>query len=299
MRCIFCRNTPTPPHRLTDEHSIPFALGGKSIIKNATCERCRDLTSRVETNVLKGMMYAYRFKSGIQSRSKKPPRTLPLFAINGDDSVKIDVLFLDYPSVLALPVFRDFFVIGRENTYLDDLPWLAVDRDSVSGLFEKYGISSFSSPALDVRAFGQMVCKIAHCLALEYFGKNFTPYISEMIFSQSSDDFRKFVRSSGGQNFEGPINLISHSWNFKQSEIAGAKVLRCDLNLFASYGAPIYEVLVGEVGPFDAVPKIGFDFPIPEPPYGSDRLRVAFGKPGILNGAQDIRRCTNANISLT
>lgn len=299
MRCIFCRNIPPHGQQLTDEHSIPFALGGQSIINHATCETCRDLTSRVETHVLRGLMHAFRLKAGIQSRSKRPPKSMPLFAVDGDESQKIQVLFQDYPSILALPKFDEYFIMGHQNFYSNDLPWLAADQNALVKVFQKYEVSSFSSMALNVRAFGQMVFKIAHCLAFEYFGENFTPYISDAIFSDGSDEFRKFVRSSGGLNSKGTIKEISHSWNFKQSENADAKVLRCDLHLFASYGAPIYEVIVGEVGAFDAVPKINFDFPIPQPPYGSDRLRVAFGKPGILDDAQDVRVGTNANISIT
>jgi 5-methylcytosine-specific restriction endonuclease McrA len=54
--CIYCGRT----DGLTEEHVVPFALGGNLIIPDASCPSCRDMTSAFETKVLRGFMHDAR-----------------------------------------------------------------------------------------------------------------------------------------------------------------------------------------------------------------------------------------------
>jgi len=244
-------------------------------------------------------MHAFRFKAGIKSRSRRPPATFPLFSVNGVEGEKIEVPSSDYPSFLALPRFRDYIHEDKYCHNTGDLPWVIVDQMAVERVLKKYEISSFASMQLNVRAFGRMIAKIAHCLAIEYLGRKFTPYLYKAIASEHNDEYRKFIRSIDGSKPREITEKISHSWNFNIGEVNGLQILRCDLNMFASYGAPIYQVIVGEIGDFYGLPNLDIDFQLSSPPHQTDALRIELGIPGVLENAQDIRRAVDGILSIS
>src|SRR3989338_8230968 len=64
--CIYCGKN----DQLSDEHATPHGLGGKWILRKASCEECRKITSRFEARILKGVLYKYRSYKKFTSRSK-------------------------------------------------------------------------------------------------------------------------------------------------------------------------------------------------------------------------------------
>jgi 5-methylcytosine-specific restriction endonuclease McrA len=46
--CIYCGKNGVP---LTDEHIVPFSLGGQHILQNASCLECADITKKFEQDV--------------------------------------------------------------------------------------------------------------------------------------------------------------------------------------------------------------------------------------------------------
>lgn len=146
------------------------------LLRKATCNSCRDLTGKIEAKVLRGAMRAYRIKAGLPSRSKTPPATLPIFAVNGEADARLEIPINDYPTLLPLPHFSGPAILqgGRVN-FEPKEPWLGLDSEALERLFEKYPIESFATMSLDATSFGKMLCKIAHCLAIHQFGLTFRP----------------------------------------------------------------------------------------------------------------------------
>lgn len=50
--CIYCRAKDVD---LTDEHILPYFIGGTHIIKDASCKRCAKITSKFERDIAKGL----------------------------------------------------------------------------------------------------------------------------------------------------------------------------------------------------------------------------------------------------
>jgi hypothetical protein len=69
-RCIYCGANDS----LTDEHPIPFSLGGPAILYKASCEACAKITSRVERTVSRDDFLLFRTKLELPTRrpSERP-----------------------------------------------------------------------------------------------------------------------------------------------------------------------------------------------------------------------------------
>jgi hypothetical protein len=96
--CIYCGIDA----ELTDEHIIPFGLGGREILPEASCKTCANETGRVEHRVLRGMFWPIRLRQKVQSR-RPAPDTLKASIVHSTGTKKvIDVAPNDYPDHLIM-----------------------------------------------------------------------------------------------------------------------------------------------------------------------------------------------------
>ena len=65
--CIYCGAV----EELTSEHVIPFSLGGKVELPEASCKDCRDATSKIELSIARKSLHVPRAVAGYPSRRKK------------------------------------------------------------------------------------------------------------------------------------------------------------------------------------------------------------------------------------
>lgn len=66
--CIYCGRADLP---LTDEHIVPYAIGGRHVLTKASCKECAKITSRIERTVARGMWGDARISYDAPSRRKK------------------------------------------------------------------------------------------------------------------------------------------------------------------------------------------------------------------------------------
>ena len=64
-KCIYCSVTDD----LSDEHILPYALGGTIVLQQASCKRCATITGSLEQRLLRGHWWPYRKKLGLQTRN--------------------------------------------------------------------------------------------------------------------------------------------------------------------------------------------------------------------------------------
>lgn len=97
--CIYCGSA----EQLTDEHVLPYGLGGALVLKKASCKACSKVTANLEQRLLRGHWWAYRKLLGIKTRSGAYPkyRSVNLVSRTGDKS-PVQVLWDDYPVVAIL-----------------------------------------------------------------------------------------------------------------------------------------------------------------------------------------------------
>jgi hypothetical protein len=99
-RCIYC----DAADDLRDEHPIPFGLGGKAQLFDATCGRCADITSAVERHVLQGQLGAFRRVLGMPTyHPRKRPRSFPARLRRGGVWTVEDVPVERFTAVGAFP----------------------------------------------------------------------------------------------------------------------------------------------------------------------------------------------------
>lgn len=106
--CIYCGEK----KGLSDEHIIPYGLGGKLVLKKASCQSCAKITSNLELRLLRGQWRPYRKILGIESRSGNYPKYLAAqlvrpyspnipIQIKSDEVPFVAFLEFDIPSILV------------------------------------------------------------------------------------------------------------------------------------------------------------------------------------------------------
>jgi hypothetical protein len=112
-KCIYCESK----SKLTDEHIIPFGLGGNAVLQKASCRSCADITRDFETTVLRGELWAARVLKGIQSRTghADAPKAYPLEIKKRGKRRKYFLYPIYHPAFLHFPRFALPGVFGSEG----------------------------------------------------------------------------------------------------------------------------------------------------------------------------------------
>lgn len=283
--CIYCGCAAgsTKEKRLCDEHIIPYALGGTTVLPKSSCHKCGAATGRIEQRVLRGGFRGIKERLALSSRTKDRPKRLPLFNVNGGTE-KVDVAIEHYPAIIILPrLFGPTLGDFTNKPAVEDNPWLYVPQPDYDTLNDEYKISSFASPSIDTHSFALMLAKIGHAFATAEKGLGtFVPFLPPIIASDPKFLFLNFVGSLDGI-FGEPNPQITHGLRLGTEEAGGRRYLTCHICLFANFAAPAYRVVVGQLLE-DFNPLLSTPSPIPgDPRSGAPwRLAVSFSK----NGAQ-------------
>lgn len=165
--CIYCGST----SNLSDEHVVPFGLGGNAILPKASCRRCSDITSAFEGKVLRGFMLEARTAGGFPTRRPKERLpTLPLGVKRGDGFESIALPSLESPGFLHLPRLQAAaFLTGHapangisicgSETFVFGKPPDKVASD--------LGVKAIQTTVnMDVPAFVRMLAKIGYSFAV-------------------------------------------------------------------------------------------------------------------------------------
>jgi hypothetical protein len=108
-RCIYGEHHSRD--KLSREHVIPYGFAGGEILLKASCENCREITRKIEDDVLRAHLGSWRTKVRMPSRSntskrRNPVTELPLvvkeFGIERSIMVPVDlcpqfIALIDYP----------------------------------------------------------------------------------------------------------------------------------------------------------------------------------------------------------
>lgn len=103
-RCIYCNAN---SDQLSDEHIVPEGIGGNRIIKLASCNRCRDFTSKVELRVLRQSYGFWRMRAAYaigRRRKQDKPTTMNLSITSGESNFHHELPIDRSPVHMALPL---------------------------------------------------------------------------------------------------------------------------------------------------------------------------------------------------
>jgi hypothetical protein len=250
-RCIYCSSTDD----LTDEHTIPYGLGGTLVLPKASCKTCADITRRFEQNVLRGPMQQVRVFRRIQSRTKhKDAPTTKQIEVTRKDGAKelADFGFTEARVVYSFPIF--------------DVPGYVKPEGYTAGIrltgVAMYGFGpspaevARSQNAVDLswqeshlyNSFAKMIAKIAYATAVGQaieagIARPFegTPYVVPGILGRA-DDIGRWVGTltTPFQRYENHLHRVTFG------TINDGRVVLAEVQLFADSGTPSYGVILGE-----------------------------------------------------
>ena len=251
--CIYC----SKKGELSDEHIIPFALGGNLVLEQASCPSCATITSAFELTCLRTMYGPLRLLYDLPTRRpKKRPKKLPLKVKYSPDEKEHQIVFVDqekFPFLITFPYFETPGIVNGNQIHQSGGPkskrfWIrgASPYYSFRGLNEKLlselkAYEIFPEFKAEVPAFCKLLAKIAHSYAVAEIGiSNFKAELKPMIITDNLSHCMHHIGSAG--NDEPPENTLH---DLAILEFGNINAILVKIRLLCKLGTPTYIVAVG------------------------------------------------------
>ena len=249
--CIYCGHDRV---ELRPEHIIPFGIAGDSLVlPKASCKRCGDLTGRNEGYILRHAWWPFRSRIGAPTnKPKERPKTFKLRKVRHENNGQfastetLDIPSKEYPiSLVSLRLHPPGILAGRPaTTNLEGDIWLRYAKSD----WERFGFGDqeghYMAP-INPEVFCRMFARIAHAYATAEYGYgNFRPYL------------RKFIRErnhtpnfwvGGNWDVAPPEPGVLHFIAKDEIQKGEKRLIVVHLRLFAFFGTPSYQIVVGEL----------------------------------------------------
>lgn len=251
-KCIDCGNTDA----LTMEHVIPYGLGGKIELPDASCRECAKITSNFEHTCLRTMYGPLRLLYGMPSRRKKSrPSTLPLKIKRtaSDEWSYTEVEQEKYPFLILFPYFTAPLALAKTPPSTNrgaatDKFWIRgaspayVFNELLEKLVRELGVHSIMPEAkAHVAEFCQMLAKIAYSYAVAELGyESFESYLLPGILKAELSDCDSYI---GSLEKDEPPSALLHELALGKSMQSNQVIVR--IRLLSKLGTPTYFVVVG------------------------------------------------------
>ncbi|MGE0531417.1 MAG: HNH endonuclease [Hyphomonadaceae bacterium] len=257
--CIYCGARGVP---LSDEHIVPYAIGGSHVIRKASCRACAKITGAFEQKVLRDLWGDARASFNAPTRRKKERRSHITMPDAGAGSLTLPVA--EHPGGFVFyAMCKAGLLQGFSNEVDLSAGWrlVVVDDDKRRQNFlAKYPDRLTMRFRHVPKDFARMIAKIGYGHIMTALDPgDFNPICVPYILGKA--DNVSFVvggtAQAQGQTQEG-YQLQSAVFG------GGARVLLIALvRLLANTSAPAYHVVVGDVAGADrvlhALTKLGVD----------------------------------------
>ncbi|MBY0281329.1 MAG: HNH endonuclease [Alphaproteobacteria bacterium] len=243
-KCVYCQKE-KPITELTDEHIIPYGLGGRLVLPKASCSRCQSATKKFEDHCLSRKFGNNRFYMGIGSRSGKTRTTVPIEIVNKKAK---EIALDDLPAVLLMFHFQWIpgILLGETpTTEFAGKICVRPLRDNFNDCINKLNGKLNLTKGFKALPFGKMLAKIAHSYAVAELGiDGFKPLLNSLIQGAGPLYPAQFI---GGNLIKEPVGKELHELSIGYSnDKNGRKFVEVRIHLFASYDMPVHYVVVGE-----------------------------------------------------
>lgn len=250
--CVFCgrnRDSDGNALKLTSEHVISEFLGAGLELPDASCNDCQKTTSRFEASIAQEMFdpvrksFALAGKSGVLKKSNFP------LDVGRELTEHEYIPLAHYPTILVMPSLYPASTYSRRAPNADEpFNFRLYNINADAALLQRYSLDAFSSQAIDMVGFAQLIAKVAHVYAMHHFRSTpFVPAVAEFLRTDFPKDsaapnYLEHVGCLWQQKDEMTTNLheieVGHMmWN-------GSSTRAVRVRLFASCGMPSYYVTV-------------------------------------------------------
>jgi hypothetical protein len=249
-RCIYCGSDGAPVG-LRDEHIIPFALGGRTILPKASCRKCEATTHAFEGKFAHQYFDAIRWQNNMPSRRsrKHRPTTLPI--VVGKNKTKVDIPLADHPSVgylLNFPPPRLFADGAPTKTFqLVSVGMFGATPDTAHRAARlRDGMVTFEGNTT-IGPYVRSLAKIAHVLSVAERGLDgFAPFLTDFIRSGDGNVGHLIGGSAGLPEI--PAEPMLHRLGTAIVPHDKKQLVVAHIRLFAYAGpVPVYSLVTGEL----------------------------------------------------
>jgi HNH endonuclease len=249
-RCIYCNQVKS---QLTDEHIIPFALGGVMELPKASCKDCAKITHAFEYTCMRQMFGRFRIRHNVKTRRKKdrPKKLAALIRTPDGNTKEVIVDASEYPTELFMYKFKTAGALlnlpQSENRLMEwDLVGIS-DRDELIAFGKKHGGQFMVRTKMVPFEFARMLAKISHSFAVSQLGLNgFQPLALDAILGRTEN----ISYVVGGTDKFGPrIPDGGHllELEYKVEPNIRRSVVIVHIRLFSILDTPNYHVVVGRI----------------------------------------------------
>jgi HNH endonuclease len=249
-RCIYCDASNV---ELTDEHIIPFSLGGIMELPKSSCKPCAKITHAFEYTCARQIFGKFRIRHNIKTRRKKErPTHLTALATDSTGNPKEVILrAADYPTELFLYKFKIAkALIGMPPSANIPLEWEPIgigSHDEMVAFEKRHGGAFTARVVMQPIEFGRLLAKIAHSYAVAELGLNsFFPLTLDVILGRT-DDISYVV--GGSYEIAPRVPDAGHltSIEYRVDPYMKKSLIIVNIRLFASIHTPSYHVVVGRI----------------------------------------------------
>ena len=249
--CIYCGST----KNLTDEHVVPFALGGNLVIPKASCKSCAKITSLLEGKILRGFMFDARIAGNFPtSHPQNRPSAVsvgirPKYRLRFK---KVDIPSSEAVGVIFLPTFeRATFLVGKPpitGIHIMGTEVIGFGKNLKDISTQYKGEAMQFTQSIPAHDFVRFLAKIGYCYAVASIGPYPLNEVPVLDLILGKDDCDGTYVGSADYRIEAEINKPLHALGLNWvSGIYGGeaiKILFSQVKLFAGSGAKGYEVVV-------------------------------------------------------
>jgi len=257
--CIYCGRH-ADKVKLTDEHTMPFSLGGNVILEKASCLDCANVTKNFEGYLGRKVFGDFRTHAGTQTRNKKdrPSSLQAKITLRGREFVReFDVG--DHPFFTSFPVLPVAGILSGDQPRRE-YKWVNahVFHSIPPNIRETLGMHSHEKATLhypditvDTNKFARAIAKIAYCTAVMKWGiGGFRPLIIRQLILGEYPFVPYLVGLHPNASMAVANPEVMHEVSFAITEYKRLALITARVRLFANSGAgdegpPSYEVVVG------------------------------------------------------
>lgn len=256
--CIYC-GTSEAQSKLTDEHIVPFSLGGTGVLLKASCASCASITSKLELHLARTIFGHHRIHANVATRNRKErPSVLPVTIKVGENPAQnVELPIRDHPYFTLLPVWKlPGILTGAAPTAnfgteeLHRFEFVPAHFRELLSLNESDSLNFQVQIKLDENQFSRVLAKIAYCTAISRYGLNGFERKRIVDFILGNFPFAQFLVGSTTEDVAPPMPNIDHAIALMEVPIADRVTVIALVRLFArtgtvTQGMPHYIVVIG------------------------------------------------------
>lgn len=245
-KCIYCGKSNC---RLTDEHIVPLSLGGKHVLKEASCDACAKITSNFELEVARNLWGDARISYNAPSRRKAKRPKYYLHPNSFSPANPLRIPYSEYPAPMLfyrMPLAG--ILLGHPPSVDQSALWQLVmvsDAEKTKTFEEKWGVALQTKFKHVPDDFARLLIKIAYGQILTSLGPDdFNPICLPYLLNPGMN----YSYIVGGRwDYPPAMDRVGYSMSTNCISFPDRLLLIAEIRLVANSMAPVYHVVVGDV----------------------------------------------------